>query len=463
MILKELLEQIERKNASLQALLEKDPESLSVEDAKGIQTLDGEIEKLSADAKSLNEVEQARQKAQAREALLRQPIATLPQPVGIVPMVEAKDTGVQAVFAVPSRSRAKNFRSYNGRSAEEQAYRFGQWFMATCRANVKSRNWCLEHGVKTIQESVNESGGFLVPDEFEQTLIDLREQYGVFRQYAKIEPMTRDTKIIPRRTGGLTTFYVGEGSTITASTKAWDQVQLVAKKLAALAKFSTEINEDSIIDIGNDLAGEISYAFSLAEDDAGWNGDGTSTFGGITGVCTKIKALSGTLANIAGLFIGAGNTYDELLLSDFQSVVAKLPQYADKTDRVRWFVHKAFYHSVMERLALAAGGVTSFEIVSGAREFRFLGYEVVISQKMPSVAANSQVCALLGDLSLAAAFGDRRETTIAMSEHSDFASDLIAIRGTERFDIVVHDVGNASATAALQVPGPVVGLLTKAT
>jgi len=338
------------------------------------------------------------------------------------------------------------------------------WFMATCRGNGKAQQWCREHGVGlkgTQQESVNESGGFLVPDEFEQTLIDLREQYGVFRQYAKVEPMTRDTKIIPRRTGGLTTYYVSEGSSITQSSKTWDQVQLVAKKIACLAKMSTEINEDAIIDIGNDLAGEISYAFALAEDDAGWNGDGTSTYGGITGVCSKIKGLSGTIANIAGLFVGAGNAYSELLLTDFQSVVAKLPQYAD-TDRCRWFVHKTFYHSVMEKLALAAGGVTSVEIVSGARQFRFLGYDVVITQKMPAVEANSQVCALLGDLSLACSFGDRRETTIAMSEHSDFASDLVAIRGTERFDVVVHDVGNASSSASARVPGPIVGLITAA-
>ena len=31
------------------------------------------------------------------------------------------------------------------------------------------------------------------------------------------------------------------------------------------------------------------------------------------------------------------------------------------------------------------------------------------------------------------------------------------IRGTERFDIVVHDVGNDSGT-----PGPIVGLITAA-
>jgi hypothetical protein len=71
-------------------------------------------------------------------------------------------------------------------------------------------------------------------------------------------------------------------------------------------------------------------------------------------------------------------------------------------------------------------------------------------------------CALLGDLSLAASFGSRRDTTIAISEHSRFANDQLEIRGTERFDINVHDVGNASATAGFAFPGPIVGLITAA-
>ena len=40
--------------------------------------------------------------------------------------------------------------------------------------------------------------------------------------------------------------------------------------------------------------------------------------------------------------------------------------------------------------------------------------------------------------------------------------DLIERLRTERFDIVNHDVGNASGTAALRVPGPIVGLLMAA-
>jgi HK97 family phage major capsid protein len=69
------------------------------------------------------------------------------------------------------------------------------------------------------------------------------------------------------------------------------------------------------------------------------------------------------------------------------------------------------------------------------------------------------MCAL-GDFSLGGIFGDRQQTSIAFSEHgtvggeSVWERNQIAIRGTERFDIVVHGCGTSTT------PGPIVGLAT---
>jgi HK97 family phage major capsid protein len=91
-----------------------------------------------------------------------------------------------------------------------------------------------------------------------------------------------------------------------------------------------------------------------------------------------------------------------------------------------------------------------------------LGYPVNLCEALPSTEANSQVCALFGDLSQAAAFGSRRGMTIGTSDsttlpgdsNSVFATDEVAMRATQRFDILVHDIGTAT------VAGPVVGLQT---
>jgi HK97 family phage major capsid protein len=75
-----------------------------------------------------------------------------------------------------------------------------------------AEKFCSEHGIqvtRAMSEGVNESGGYLVPEEFGNDLIDLREQYGVFRRNAKMVPMSSDTRSDPRRTGGLTAYFVG--------------------------------------------------------------------------------------------------------------------------------------------------------------------------------------------------------------------------------------------------------------
>ena len=99
----------------------------------------------------------------------------------------------------------------------------------------------------------------------------------------------------------------------------------------------------------------------------------------------------------------------------------------------------------------------------------FLGYPVIVSQVMPKTSAVNQVACLFGNLRMAASLGDRRMTTIQMSEHAlnAFEQDEVVIRGTERFDIVVHDVGDPVAgegtpksAIAGNVAGPIVGLVT---
>lgn len=369
--------------------------------------------------------------------------------------------GVRLARTLPRFGTLRNFTGDNG---AERAYRFGQWFLAI-RGVKSAMDFCDKEGItRAMSEGVNESGGFLVPEEFGNDLIDLREQYGVLRRCAKMVPMSSDTRSDPRRDGGLNAYFEGEGDAITASDMSWGRVSLTAKKLAVLARYSNEWSEDSTINNADILAGEMAYAFAQKEDNCGFIGDGTSTYGGMQGVCTKIKGLSGTIANIAGLVVatgtGYGTNYASAVLTDFEAVVGKLPVYAD-TANAKWFMHKSFYWNVAKKLELAAGGVTAGEIAT-AKQRTFLGYDVEIVQVMPKTSAVSQVCALLGDMSLAASFGSRRDTTIAISEHSRFANDQLEIRGTERFDINVHDLGNASATAGLRVEGPIVGLITAA-
>lgn len=381
--------------------------------------------------------------------------APLKHPAAVTNTVVDPDKAMAQARTLWQRSPQFQMAGHDREAAAEKAYRFGMFCMAALRPQSNAVRFCKEQGIPLAvhTEGINEDGGVLVPPEFENDIIVLREQYGVFRSRARYTPMGSDVKNRPRRTGGLTAYFVGETASITQSTAGWDNVQLMARKLAVLAKYSSELGEDAIVDFGDTIAGEIAYAFANKEDDCGFNGDGTSTYGKITGVRQRLIDVF-TTGGGTGLVLGAGNAWSELTLANFRSVEGALPAYAE-TGNVAWFCHKKFWSDVLLGLALAGGGVPAAEIVNGIQR-RFLGYPVVVTQIMPSAEANSQVPCILGDLALASMFGDRRQTTIAMSDHVDFASDQINVRGIERFDINVHDVG-ATGTA-----GPVVGIITAA-
>lgn len=375
------------------------------------------------------------------------------------PKVEAARQGHVEIAHTPSVGKLKSFKDARA------AYRSGKFLQAVLGRSEEAMRFCKDNGLIRAAQSGDTSslGGALVPEEFESAVIDLRNTYGVFRANANVVPMNSDTKIRPRRTGGLTAYAVGAGDAITESNKTWDNVSLVAKKWGVLAKYENELGEDAVISIADDLASEIAYAFAKKEDECGFNGDGSSTYHGIVGVTEKLKGLSATIANIAGLQVGTGNAYSELTLGDIQGLVGKLPSFARRAGNNKFYCSQQFYANVLQRLAQAVGGVTYAEI-SGQIAQTFFGVPVEIVDVMPSTEANSQVCLLYGNLAQAAMLGDRRGVSVAMtdSNSTDFASDVMAVRGTTRFDINVHDVGNASATASAREAGPIVGLITAA-
>jgi HK97 family phage major capsid protein len=347
--------------------------------------------------------------------------------------------------------RFGKLRAFKGKNAEADAYKSGRWLMATVMGDAASRQWCRDHGIeiRVQTEGVNSAGGFVVPDVMERAIIDLRETYGMFRANARKNPMSSDHTWIPRRVGGVTAYFVGESGEITASDKEWNQVELTAKKLAALTRMSTELSEDAIINIADDLADEMAWAFAKKEDECGLDGDGTSTYGGMIGIRTRFvdgNHTAGQTAGVSPFTTWAGGT----LAAELTPLMALLPAYA--LPRAKWYISSPGKIGLLDAVALAAGGNTTREIASGAQP-QFGGYPIVVSAAMPAAPTNATVAVLFGDLTMSSTLGDRRGITISVSTDRYFENDQIGIKATERFCVVNHDIGD-NTTA-----GPVVALV----
>jgi len=352
----------------------------------------------------------------------------------------ASPAETKAIKVPATAKRHGSLKHFKGPDAEANAYASGRFLMASIGRDEPSKMWLKDHGISMAHSSDdNSKGGYLVPEVLENALIDLKEQFGMFRQYAMNWPMSSDVSLVPRRVSGFTTYFVGQNETITASDTVLDQVRLEAKKLAAMTQFSSELNEDSIISVADFYAREFAYALAVREDSCGFLGDGTSTYGGIVGLAGALAA--GSIVTATGVTVAAN-----LLIATFQDAVGRLPEFPGI--QPAWYINKALYYSTIGRLQMAAGGNTVSDLGSGP-VLQFLGYPVRFIQTLPSAAATGTKIAYFGDLAMAATMGTRRGVTLRADESVYFAQDALALRVTERFDINVHERGTASAAGPM--------------
>jgi HK97 family phage major capsid protein len=428
-----------------------DIEERSEEQTAELRRLTDEADKVQSDLKF-------EQQLAAKEAELRAVVERAAPAKAEEPAAEKVEKKVEIRHILPHHT---SLRAYSdGPDAVKEAYGVGRWIRATVFRNENDLRWCRENGIeaRALSEGTNSAGGFLVPQEFAARVIRLVETYGTMPGAAERVTLARDVMTIPKRATGSTAYFVNEGSSITESDPSWTNVTLNSKKLAVACRMSSEVMEDSAsyINIADAVTQEFATSLALKIDQSGWNGDGTSGHGGITGITEAIN-VAGTAGSI--VTAASGNvSFETLDVEDFLNVLGKLPIYARAG--AKWYISPAGYAASMSRLKYAAGGNTVDNVSGGAGE-TFLGYPVqlvhVLNSTLGAGAAGSELLCLFGNMGLSSIYASRREFSVKLYDQVYATTDQLLLQGTMRFDINHHSLG--SSTEA----GPVIGLKSAAT
>ncbi len=452
--IKALLDELAMVVAEMEAMTEDAPEGEAAEPMTEEQ--EASLRSLSERADKLRERIEFLQRVEAKNLELRAvlergaPAKTIEKAAAVTEEAPVESRKVPAIPV--SHGPLKAFRS------AESAYRAGMHLRGYVFGDAEARRWCLDHGVESRAQAggVNSLGGVLTSPELSNEIIRLVEEYGVFPQFARRVPMNSDTLNIARRTGGLAARPVGENAEVLASDVTFDNVELVAKIWGVANRVPNSLLEDSVIDLADLMAVEIAQAFAEAVDNAGFVGDGTSTYHGVEGITKKIVKAAHS-ASVVSTTDSTEDQYSELTMKNFTDLVAKLPIYARRN--ARFFISPAGWGSAMLRLAMLPGGASgpggnsSSDVAAGFGE-RFLGYPVTLVHSMHSSLADSsgEVACLFGDLSQAAVYGERRAIQIRTASERYIEYDQTLTFATTRNAMVVHDVGSDSKA------GPVVAL-----
>jgi HK97 family phage major capsid protein len=360
--------------------------------------------------------------------------------------------------------RAGQLKAFTGKDANLNAYRSGRFLLATLFEHAPSRQWCGSHGIeirrdteldkRAMAEGINTLGGYLVPDEFEQSVIDLREKYGSARQNCRIKVMSTDHSNEPKKFSGLTAYPIGENSAFSESNQDWGNVELTAKKWGVLVRISSEISEDAIINVADDLADDAALAFATAEDESCIDGDGTSTYHGIVGI--RPLMIDGN-HNGSRIDVSSGcDEWSEVTTAILTSVMAALPKYARMG--AKWHCSPHAKVAVFDRLLMAAGGITNAMLAAGQPP-SYNGYPIEEWTAMPSddtsAALNNVIMLFFGNMMQSSKMGVRRGMTVKRLEERYAEYDQIGIIASERMTINHHTIADKAGTGR----GSVVGLL----
>ena len=244
MTINELRSKRAQKLAAARAFLESNRNSegfLSAEDDGVYTRMEGEITSLGNEIARMERLE-------AMDLQLSKPVST--------PITEK-----------PAAAEKEDVKT--GRASD--AYRKAFWN----RLRSKDPSTLAPDVRNALQVGDDTEGGYLVPDEFERTLIDGLKESTVIRRFAHVITTSNGIHKIPVVVSHGEAAWLEEESAYTESDDAFGQVQLDAHKVGTTIKVSEELLRDSAFDLEDYIQNEFIRRIGDKEEEAFLVGNGS--------------------------------------------------------------------------------------------------------------------------------------------------------------------------------------------
>lgn len=308
----------------------------------------------------------------------------------------------------PGAKMGKDETEKTGRASDE--YKGSFWNAMRVKAPMPSV-------LNALQEGTDSEGGYLVPDEFERTLVEALEEENVFRTLAHVIRTSSGDRKIPVVASKGTASWVDEESAYQESDDAFSQVSIGAYKLGTMIKVSEELLADSVFDLEAYISKEFARRIGAREEESFFNGDGKgkplgilAAAGGAEVGVTAASATAITADEVIDLFYSLKAPYRKnavWLLND--ATVKQIRKLKDSTGQYLW------------QPSLVAGTPDTI-----------LGRPVKTSAFMPTAAAGAKTIAF-GDFKYYW-IADRQGRTFKKLSELYAANGQVGFMGTQRVD-----------------------------
>jgi HK97 family phage major capsid protein len=313
---------------------------------------------------------------------------------------------------------------------------FGDWCLAVAR---NDRAYLEKHYGSTFNEWTTKAalgeasgaaGGYTVPPEFYQQLLQIVSEETFIRPRAFVLPMGSATMLLPYLDvttvqaagvspffGGMQMFWTAEAQTRTETEPQFKQLELKAWELSGYSLSSNVLLQDSIAGLEKFMMTLFARAIAWYEEYAFLQGSGAGKPQGMLG-CAAAVSVNRAGANQVQ-FADVAAMWSKLLPASWNkavwtfspSVVPQLLQLKDGANR-------AIFLSIDQ-------GITK------APHWSLLGRPAIPSEKVPPLGAKGDLMLLDPSFYI---IGDRMQLDIAASEHVNFLRNQMTWRVVERVD-----------------------------
>ena len=308
----------------------------------------------------------------------------------------------------PGAKMGKDETEKTGRASDE--YKGSFWNAMRVKAPMPSV-------LNALQEGTDSEGGYLVPDEFERTLVEALEEENVFRTLAHVIKTSSGDRKIPVVASKGSASWVDEEGAYQESDDAFSQVSIGAYKLGTMIKVSEELLADSVFDLEAYISKEFARRIGAREEESFFNGDG------------KGKPL-GILAATGGAEVGVTASSATAITADevidlFYSLKAPYRKNAV------WVLNDATVKQIRKLKDTTGQYLWQPSLVAGTPD-TILGRPVKTSAFMPTAAAGAKTIAF-GDFKYYW-IADRQGRTFKKLSELYAANGQVGFMGTQRVD-----------------------------
>ena len=230
-------------------------------------------------------------------------ITALGNEIARMERLEAMDDQLKKPVSTPITEKPESVKTETKTGRKSDAYKAAFWNATRHKDRVTPEM------KNALQVGSDTEGGYLVPDEFERTLIQGLNENTIVRSLAHVFSTSSGLHKIPVVASHGSAAWIDEEGAYTENDEVFSQVQIDAHKVGTIIKVSEELLNDSAFDLESYIRSEFIRRIGDKEEEAFFTGNGTgkptgilnATGGGEVGV-TAASATAITADELIDLF-----------------------------------------------------------------------------------------------------------------------------------------------------------------